>query len=246
MVAAIRQAFVSAFDSALPPTCPLCRRRVQAGPGLCQPCWSRLVPIERPWCERLGTPMTYDLGPGALSAAAVADPPPYVRARAAVCYTEAAAELVGAFKYADRSDLAPLLAAMMLRVSKDLALEADVLVPVPLHRFRLFSRRYNQSALLAAELGRRTGRPHRPRLLVRRRPTPRQVGLSREGRLANVKGAFAVPKSLRRHVKGRRVLLVDDVVTTGATVEAATRALLRAGAASVDVVAFARVVPGVG
>jgi ComF family protein len=242
-VATAASALVAAtVDLLLPPGCPGCRRPMGDDRGLCVDCWSTLRPIEEPWCERLGIPFPYDLGPGTLSAAAIADPPAFDRARSAVAYDGIAPDLVHAFKYADRTDLAGLIAAQMLRAGRDLLVECDAIVPVPMHRVRLFRRRFNQAALLAREIARRSGRPYRPLLLLRPRHTRQQVGLTREGRAENMRGAFAVPEPARREVRGRSILLVDDVLTTGATLEAAARVLKRAGAARVDVLTFARVV----
>jgi ComF family protein len=229
-------------DLVLPPTCPVCRAAMARGGGLCVDCWRTLRPIEEPWCERLGTPFPYDLGPGTLSAAAIADPPVYGRSRAAVTYDGVAPDLVHALKYADRTELAALVGAQMARAGRDLLADADALVPVPLHRWRLFTRRFNQAQLLAAVLAGYCRAPARPDLLVRIRPTRRQVGLTRGGRIDNMRGVFAVPADRTDEVRGMRIVLVDDVLTTGATLEAAARALLRAGAACVDVLTFARVV----
>lgn len=235
-----------AVDTVLPPSCPVCRSPTGSPHALCRSCWATVRFLEEPWCERLGTPLPYDLGPGTLCAEAIAHPPVYNRARAAVVYDETAAGLVHAFKYGDRTDLAPLMAAWMRRAGRELLAEADVLVPVPLHRWRLLWRRFNQAGELCRCLGRSTGIPHDPGLLVRRKPTRQQVGLSREARIANVRGAFAVPPRARVRLAGRKVLLVDDVATTGSTLEAAARALLAGGAARVDVLTFARVVAGMG
>lgn len=231
-------------DAVLPPSCPVCRVLTGQPHALCAACWGKVRFLEEPWCERLGTPLPFDLGPGALSAEAVAHPPPFHRARAAAVYDDTTAGLVHAFKYGDRLDLAPLLAAWMRRAGRDLLAEADVLVPVPLHRFRLLRRRFNQAAVLCRVLSRTTGLPHDPGLLVRHRQTRQQVGLSREARTENVRGAFRVPPRAKARLKDRKVLLVDDVATTGSTLEAATRALLSGGAARVDVLTFARVVGG--
>ncbi len=238
----VARAAGAVVDIVLPPSCPACRARLGAAGGLCLDCWSTLRPIEEPWCERLGIPFPYDLGPGTLSAEAVADPPAFDRARAAVAYEGVAPDLVHAFKYADRTDLAGLIAAQMLRAGRDLLADCDAVVPIPLHRWRLFRRRFNQASLLAEEVAARSGRPFAPLLLERIRPTRQQVGLSREGRTENMRGVFAVPPARRGEVKGRRILLVDDVFTTGATLEAAARVLRRAGAARIDVLTFARVV----
>ncbi|AXS42030.1 ComF family protein [Breoghania sp. L-A4] len=229
------------LDLALPPVCCVCERPLAEDVGLCMPCWSRLTLIERPYCERLGTPLAYDIGPGALSAAAIAEPPPFGRARAVCVHDEISRALVHGLKYRDRLELAPLMARWMLRASDGLVHEANLIVPVPLHPRRLWRRRFNQSALLAREIGSQADRPVLLEGLQRIRATPRQVGLDAAARAANVRGAFKVDGPHRAALEGRRILLVDDVVTTGATLGACVRALVRAGAASVDVLTFARV-----
>ena len=229
-------------DMALPPTCIACRAPVADDGGLCPACWSRLTFISRPYCERLGTPFPADLGAGLLSPAAIATPPAYDRARAVAHYDEVARRLVHALKFGDRTDLARPLGRMMAQAGAELLADADALVPVPLHWTRLWRRRFNQSAALADAVGHVAGRPVRNDLLVRRRRTGHQVGLSRAERARNVQGAFAVPPPASGEVRGRRLVLVDDVLTTGATLEACARALSRAGAARVDALVFARVV----
>ena len=211
---------------------------------LCPACWSRLKLIERPYCARLGTPFAYDLGPGALSAEAIADPPPFDRARAVAVYDDVSRRLVHGLKYRDRLELARWMANWMARAGAGLIGDADIIVPVPLHRRRLWWRRYNQSALLAHVLAEVAGKPTSGDLLIRIRATAQQVGLSAEERDRNVRGAFRVGREGKAMIAGRRVLLIDDVYTTGATVRAATRALIRAGASAVDVLTFARVVKG--
>lgn len=176
-----------------------------------------------------------------VSPAAIADPPDFTRARAVVLYNEVARLLVHRLKYKDRTDLALTMARWMMRASDGLLEEADVVLPVPLHRRRLVWRRYNQSAELARAICRLSERLYGPDVLIRRRATRQQVGLSATARQANVRGAFAVRPEQKPMLAGRRILLVDDVLTTGATVNAAARVLRRAGAASVDVLTFARV-----
>ena len=232
------------IDLALPPQCLACRAPVAEMGTLCPACWSRLKLIEQPYCARLGIPFAYDLGPGALSAEAIADPPPFDRARAAAVYDDVARRLVHGLKYRDRLELARWMANWMARAGSGLLKAADVVVPVPLHRRRLWWRRYNQSALLAHVLAETAGKPVANDALWRIRATAQQVGLSAEERDRNVRGAFRVTAEGRQYIAGRRVLLVDDVYTTGATVKAGTRALLRAGAVAVDVLTFARVVKG--
>lgn len=173
---------------------------------------------------------------------AIADPPAYQRARAAVRYDDVARSLVHAFKYGDRLDLAPTIGRWMARAGHELLAEADMIVPVPLHWRRLWARRFNQSAALAKVVGNISGVPVHPAALKRTKATPQQVGLSRSERALNVQGVFKVPPEGKAAVAGRRILLMDDVLTSGATSDACARALFRAGARSVDVLVFARVV----
>jgi len=231
-----------ATDLVLPPACPVCRTRIGSPRGLCIDCWGKVRFLERPWCERLGTPLPVDLGPGILSAAAIANPPAYDRARSAVAYEGPVPDLVQALKYSDRTDLAPMLGAWMARAAHELVADADMLLPVPLHWTRLARRRFNQAALLARIVGEISGTPVRTDVLIRSRRTPPQVGLGRDDRAANMRGAFAVPEKRRAAITGKRLIIVDDVLTTGATLEAAARTLLKAGASAVDVLTLARVV----
>jgi ComF family protein len=239
---ALRATCALALDVTLPPLCPTCRDPIGGERGLCAACWSKLSFIAPPYCERLGIPFAYDPGPGILSMQAIADPPAYQRARAAVRYDEIARVLVHALKYGDRLDLAPTLGGWMAQAGAELLAEADALVPVPLHWRRLWARRFNQSAALAEVIARHSGVPVTRGALRRTRSTPHQVGLSASERATNVQGAFRVPPSGRPDVQGRRLILIDDVLTSGATSDACARALSRAGAAQVDVLVFARVV----
>jgi ComF family protein len=238
---AMRRALRLTLDIALPQLCAACREPV-AGEGVCAACWSQLAFIAPPYCPRLGIPFVYDPGPDLLSMQAIADPPAYQRARAAVRYDEVAKTLVHALKYQDRTDLAPTMGRWMARAGHELLNEADLLVPVPLHWRRAWSRRYNQSGALAQVIARQTGVNVSRDALRRVRPTQQQIGLSRSERATNVQGAFKVSQDKTTDVQGRRVILIDDVLTSGATVDACARALLRAKAAQVDVLVFARVV----
>jgi ComF family protein len=230
-----------ALDVALPTLCVACREPVD-GEGVCAECWAKLSFIAQPYCPRLGIPFVYDPGPDMLSMEAISNPPAYARARAAVRYDDVARTLVHALKYQDRTDLAPAMGRWMARAGYELLGEADVLVPVPLHWRRAWRRRYNQSGALARVIERQTGVKVAPEALGRIRPTEQQIGLSRTQRASNVQGAFKVAADRQFLIAGRRVVLIDDVLTSGATVDACARALLRAKAASVDVLVFARVV----
>jgi len=229
------------IDFLLPPVCPACRGAVARGHALCPRCWQSMPFITRPLCKVYGTPFAYDIGEDIVSAQAIADPPPFEAARAAVRYGPEAQALVHALKYQDRHEVGDVMIAAMARAGAELLPRCQLIVAVPLHRWRLWRRRYNQSQILAAGLSKRSGVPNDPFVLQRRRKTRQQVGLSAAERQANVRGAFHVPAARRAALAGRRVLLVDDVYTSGATVKAAARALLRGGAGAVDVLTFANV-----
>lgn len=234
----------AALDFLYPPVCAACAAPVGDAQSLCVDCWTGLRPITAPYCPRLGLPFDVDLGPGTLSAAALADPPPFDRARSGVVYNQVATRLVSKLKYHDRPDLALLCARLMINAGRDVLGDDGVLVPVPLHPRRQFSRRYNQSAALAQNLGTLTGLPHAPLLVRRKKRTQQQVGLSASARAKNVAGAFEVHPDFAARYAGKRLILVDDVITTGATVNALTKSLQKAGFDQIDVISFARVVFG--
>ena len=235
------------LDIVFPPACLACRKAIETHGALCPSCWDRMGFIERPYCERLGTPFAQDLGAeGLLSPEAIANPPVYARARAVARFDEGPArQLVHRLKYGDKLDLAKPMGAWMARAGAEILTEADMLVPVPLHRNRLWTRKFNQSAELAQVVARHCGVPMDAFALARIKPTVPQVGLTRTKRAENVQGAFRVPDEARFRLIDRNVVLVDDVLTSGATINAASRALLRGGAKRVDVLVFARVVTGV-
>lgn len=233
------------IDTLLPPRCLVCGTVVARQGGLCAGCWRGLTFIALPYCACCGLPFAYRVEGAALCAACMADPPPFGRARSVLVYDDGSRPLVLTFKHADRTHAARPFGAWLARAGADILRDADLLAPVPLHRWRLLMRRYNQSALLAQAVGRETGVPVIPDLLLRRRRTRTQGGLDGAGRRRNVAGAFAVRTGARSALVGRRVVLVDDVLTTGATVAECARALLAGGAAGVDVLTIARVVKAV-
>lgn len=228
-------------DGIAPPKCILCRTDVTEPAALCFGCWRKLHLIDEPVCNVLGTPFTYWEGDNAVSAAALAVPPVWDRARAAVAFDDASKEVVHALKYADRQEAGLFMAAQMVRAGRVLLAEADIILPVPLHRFRLWRRRFNQAAFLARELAKLSGKPWSATALVRTRYSRSQVGLSAEQRHKNVAKSFEVAAGDIATVAGRKVLLIDDVMTTGATATACTQVLKRAGAQTVDVLTFALV-----
>jgi len=235
-----------ALDTLLPPRCLMCEATVEEQNQLCGACWGRIRYVSEPMCACCGLPFAFDTGlepaAAALCAGCIREPPRFRKARAVMVYDDGSREAVLALKHGDRTDAAPAYGGWLARAGAELLAEADCLMPVPLHPARLFRRRYNQSALLAHALGRAAGRPVLADALQRTRNTSSQGTRSRVARLANVQGAFAVRPARQAQVRDRRILLVDDVLTTGATVEACAAVLLRAGAVHVDVLTLARVV----
>ena len=230
----------AALDIVYPPHCLACGGATATSVGLCPTCWRGTSFIAPPYCARLGLPFERDLGGGLLSPEAIARPPVFRRARAAALFDDGPSRrLVHRLKYGDRHEVATLMGRLMVQAGRELFDGAPVLLPMPLHRGRLWRRQFNQAALLAEVVGRETGLAVDPFLLERIKATRSQVGMSRARRASNVQGAFRVPASAQP--KGRTVLLIDDVLTTGATANAAARVLLRAGAGAVDLVVFARV-----
>ena len=237
-----------AIDSVLPPQCLACRAAVDRSAHLCSRCWNEIDFVADPVCAACGRPFEYEAEAGTLCGVCLEYHPQYGRARAAVRYQGRARDLLLGFKHGARTERARPMAAWMARAGAALLAEADALAPVPLHRRRLFQRRYNQAAMLALALGQGCGVEVMPDLLIRRRATPTQGGLGRAARYKNVARAFSVRPGQAARIADRALVLVDDVLTSGATAEACTRALLAAGAARVDVLTFAHVmaprVPG--
>lgn len=239
-LASLTRPVAALADFLYPPGCPGCGVATARHRSLCPKCWSSIRFIERPYCDVLGSPFSHDLGHGILSAEAIAHPPPFDRLRSVAAHDGVVRDLVHGLKYRDRTDLAPMMAGWMLRASDGAVERCDAISPVPLHRFRLLSRKYNQAAELARHLSRLSGKPLLAATLVRVRRTRQQVGLGAKAREDNVRGAFGIRKGREGDIFGKRIVLVDDVYTTGATVAAATRVLQKAGAADVTVLTFAR------
>ncbi len=228
-----------AADLILPPVCLRCHAPLAAHGVLCAGCWRGIDIIRPPLCERLGHPLPYGTGEISFSSAALRHPPLYARARAAAQFKGVMRDLIHGFKYCDRHEAVGLFVQMLLTAGAELIADADLLVPVPLHRWRLWHRRYNQAAILARGIAREAGKPFDTNLLLRSRATATQVGLTGQERRRNVAAAFCLAERAGARLHGRRILLVDDVITTGATLEASTRVLKDGGAAEVDCLALA-------
>jgi ComF family protein len=232
------------FQLVYPPACAHCHGRVASHHALCPACWREMRLIEKPFCPVLGLPFAHDPGEGMVSPQAIAHPPAFDRLRSVALHEGVARHLVHDLKYRDRVDLAPMMAGWMVRAASAEIAEADAILAVPLHRMRMFRRMFNQSAELARHVSLQSGKPFLADGLVRRKRTQQQVGLTANQRSLNVKGAFGVPEGRENLVVGKRLVLIDDVYTTGATVSAATTALKKAGAADVTVLTFARALAG--
>ena len=239
----LRRLGTAALDLLLPPRCMVCDSAVGTHGDLCGTCFTGASFVTAPFCARCGVPFTSadQADPGGMCPACAATPPTFRHARAALRYNDIARRLILPLKHADRVDLAPILAPMMIRAGNALLASADILVPVPLHRRRLYDRKYNQSALLAQVIARRSGRPAALDALVRRRPTGSLDHKTAEQRAMELEGAIAVRPSRQSRITGRTILLIDDVMTSGATANACAEALLAAGATAVDVLLAARV-----
>lgn len=237
----LRQVLMRAVDFALPPRCPGCGATARNDHRFCANCWGGLRFIGPPWCAACHTPFDYDRGADALCGDCLATPPRHAGVRAAVAYGDVARRVVLKLKYGGRLALAETVARPMARLLPD---DADLLVPVPLHRWRIWGRGFNQAALIATAVGRARGVTTDPFALTRPRATPVLRGLGAKQRAATLKSAFAVPEAKRAVLRGKRVVLIDDVHTSGATSDAATATLLRAGAARVTILCWARVLNG--
>jgi ComF family protein len=247
IAAGLRELGRRGIDLLLPAQCLACRTLVGEPGHLCSKCFGDAHLLAEPMCRICGLPLA---GAASISGkreldmacgACIADPPAYARARAVFAFGDVAKRLVHDLKYHDRLAGRKSFGAWMARAGADMLESADLIVPVPLHYFRLVRRRYNQAAVLAGAVAKASGVPAAPMVLKRVRSTVSQTGLSAEARARNVRNAFEVRQGFRARVKNAQIVLVDDVLTTGATVEACTRVLVKSGAREVSVLTLARV-----
>lgn len=238
---AVKTAARALADTIVPPLCMNCRVPLGNHNAICAACWRQIRFIVPPLCDRLGIPLPFDTGGRMISAAAAANPPDWDRARAVAHFGPVVRDLVHGFKYNDRHDARRLFGRWLAGAGKELLADADVLVPVPLHRWRLITRKFNQAQLLAAELGKVTGVAVDSFVIERVKATTAQVGLSEAERRRNLSGAIRLRKGAESRVDGAKIVLVDDVITTGSTAAACARVLRRAGAQRIDVLALALV-----
>lgn len=241
MVPLLKTAFKPALDLLLPPLCLSCGGMAGNPHGFCAACWGELHFITPPVCAACGIPFDFEVDANALCGQCMSEKPVFTAARAALSYDDASRAVILPFKNRDRTDYVPAFTRLMHSAGKNLLDASDVIVPVPLHPLRLFTRRYNQAAMLALGLGKLSKKPVRLDALMRLKATKSQGHLHRSQRKANVARAFALHPRARKSMEGQAVLLVDDVLTTGATANACAKTLLDAGAKEVRVLALARV-----
>ena len=223
-----------------PPQCLNCKGRVPTHGTLCQPCWQAVQFISDPMCDACGLPFDYDIGSEALCGDCIIELPPYRKCRSAFRYDEHSRKLITRFKYSDQTQLAKIYGGWLTNAGKELLANADVIIPVPLHYFRFISRRFNQSALLADVISKKSDIKHCSNAMIRTRHTKQQTGLTKNQRKDNVRNAFSVNKKHLPLIKDKNILLIDDVFTTGSTIEQCTKTLLKAGAMQVFVLTLAR------
>lgn len=233
-------ALAKTLDIIFPPQCLVCRERVLTHGTLCTNCWGGIKFIASPYCACCGLPFEFSLGEDALCGGCIEERPLFSRARSAFCYDDHSSKLVTALKFSDQLHLASIYGKWLAKAGKEIIPVSDIIIPVPLHWRRFVMRRYNQSALLARSLGKVTGLPVIEDAILRHRHTLPQTGLSREKRHKNVQGAFIIHRRHKQKIKGKNILLVDDVFTTGATLNQCGKTLLKNGAATVNVVTVAR------
>lgn len=233
------------LDQLFPPCCPISGEAVNRQGALHPDVWKDLVWISTPQCQTCGIPFEADLGledTDLICGKCLKDPPVFHKARSALVYAKSGRSLILSFKHGDRTMMAPMLATWMAQSATEILGDTDIIIPVPLHYLRLLRRRYNQAALLGAELARKTGIVMRADLLIRHRYTAVQGKNKKISRKDNVKNAFTLNPKKQHDIRGKTILLIDDVYTSGATIESCTKPLLKAGAAQVNVLTLARVI----
>lgn len=241
---ALTRAATKAFaDFILPPVCLNCHEATAGGNQLCPACWQNITFISSPYCQVTGQPLPFDIGENAISAAAAEAPPDYDQARAVALYDGTMRDLIHKLKYQDRHELTTLLANWLIATGQNQLNKTDLILPIPLHRQRLWRRRFNQSTLLARRISELTDKPVDCNCFVRKKNTPSQVGLTEAQRKTNLQGAFHIVPHHHDLIKNRSILVIDDVMTTGATANAAARLLKSAGAVRVDILCLALVIP---
>lgn len=235
-----RTVYRTVLDFIIPPLCPICKKRVLLTHGLCSECFSKIHFICRPYCEICGKPFEFDIPEETRCGACCKKNPIFTKARSAFIYDSFSAKLILPFKHSDHLELAPLLTNLLYRAGADLLADTDLIIGVPLHLFRHIKRKYNQADVLAKRLAEKSHIPYHSTILTRKRATISQGHMKAAERKRNVAGAFGIKN--KHLIKDKNILLIDDVFTTGATINECSKILLKNGAAKVFVLTLARVV----
>lgn len=232
------------LDFLIPPHCVSCHGSMESDQGLCGACWRQIHFISNPYCHTCGLPLPFgdDNPTTMLCGPCTLEPPPYDLGRSCVAYDAHSKDLILRFKHGDHTSLTPFFVKWLEQTGKEIMVDVKFILPVPLHWTRLLKRRYNQAALLSKGLSHKTGIPYLPTTLKRIRATPPQGHLSKEERQKNVENSFSVSDKGANILEGQQVLLIDDVLTSGATIHACTKVLKNAGVTKVSVLTLARVV----
>ena len=233
-------AFRHLLDFLIPPLCPICKKRVLTPHGLCSECFSKIHFIERPYCHKCGRPFEFDIPEETHCANCCQKDPTFEKARSAFVYDSFSNKLILPFKHGDRLELTPLLTNLLYRAGLDIFDEIDAVVAVPLHRYRFMKRKYNQAEVLAKSLSKKIDKPYLPSVIIRKRATKSQGHMKTAARKKNVAGAFKVKNHVL--IKNKNILIIDDVFTTGATLNECTKVLRRNGAQHIFILTLARVV----
>lgn len=231
-----------AIDIIFPPRCLSCKVYVESDGSLCHNCWEEIDFISSPQCSSCGTPLEFATSDGTICGQCIANPPKYTMARSVLRYNEKSSKLITNFKYYDNTHSSNHFAKWLLRAGKDMIGDVDIITPVPLHKLRLLSRRYNQCALICNRLSEMTGITSYNNLLIRHKNTKPQAGLAFNKRINNVKSAFKINHDLIEQINDKNILLIDDVMTTGSTIDSCTKTLLNSGARNVYVLTIAMTV----
>jgi ComF family protein len=229
----------NAVDIVFPHKCLSCKEQVESDGSLCHICWEEIEFITTPQCFQCGTPFEIESSDLSICGQCISNPPKYSKARALFCYNEKSSRIITSFKYYDNTHYSKHFAKWLIRTGNELIKKSDIITPVPLHKLRMISRRYNQSALICNQLGIITGKNVNNEILIRHKNTKPQAGLTFKTRIDNVKSAFRINNRYKNDVVDKTILLVDDVMTTGSTINACTKTLLKAGAREVFVLTIA-------
>lgn len=240
-VQVIKNCFLKSLYS---PVCIHCRGAIDISNALCPQCWAQMKFIDKPYCYRLGIPLSYShFGDEEISLSAQMNPPFFRRSRSAVLFDGIARDFIHKLKYGDHHFLVKGLSSMMIRAGTELLKDCDLIIPIPLHFYRQWKRRFNQAALLAHNISKQTSVPWNPLILKRIKNTKPHHSQSKDQRKKSLQGAYSVEEKYRPFIQGKNILLIDDVITSGATANSATATLLKYGAASVDILTFALTPP---